>query len=126
MASRGDNGITVSAIGLRLRGYTASDASGLHSSFEPVADALLQNGVFCVNVLREIRRTSPIPSPAQRCARTREVRLRRVGHATYRSAARAERAGAFDCRVTGSDRIGSHFVVLGSVEDFLWRARGHR
>jgi flavin reductase (DIM6/NTAB) family NADH-FMN oxidoreductase RutF/DNA-binding transcriptional LysR family regulator len=91
----------------------------------PVADALLQNGVFCVNVLREdqahISDTFAGRSGAHGlekfdCAEwtTQLTGAPRVLDALV----------AFDCRVTGSDRIGSHFVVLGSVEDIFVAGAG--
>lgn len=84
----------------------------------PVADALLQNGVFCVSVLREDQahisdafagRTGAHGASKFDCAEwtTQQTGAPRVVDALV----------AFDCRVTSSDRIGSHFVVIGSVED---------
>ena len=83
-----------------------------------VADALLRNGVFCVNVLREDQahisdtfagRSGVHGAAKFDCAQwsTGLTGAPRVAGALV----------AFDCRVTGSDRIGSHFVVLGSVEE---------
>jgi flavin reductase (DIM6/NTAB) family NADH-FMN oxidoreductase RutF len=84
----------------------------------PVADAVLRNGVFCVNVLREDQAgisdsfagRSGVHGEAKfDCARwTKQVTgAPRVIDCLV----------AFDCRVTASERVGSHFVVFGSVQD---------
>jgi flavin reductase (DIM6/NTAB) family NADH-FMN oxidoreductase RutF/DNA-binding transcriptional LysR family regulator len=91
----------------------------------PVADALLQNGVFCVNVLREDQahisdafagRSGAHGAAKFDCAEwsTQLTGAPRVTDALV----------AFDCRVSASDRIGSHFVVLGSVEDIVVTGSG--
>jgi flavin reductase (DIM6/NTAB) family NADH-FMN oxidoreductase RutF/DNA-binding transcriptional LysR family regulator len=90
-----------------------------------VADALLENGVFCVNVLREDQahisesfagRTGARGDAKFDCARwTRQVTgAPRVLDAMV----------AFDCRVTASERVGSHFVVFGSVQDIFMTGGG--
>jgi flavin reductase (DIM6/NTAB) family NADH-FMN oxidoreductase RutF len=86
----------------------------------PVADALLKNGVFCVNVLRDDQA---------------HISDHFAGRSTVRGAAKFDCATwttqvtgaprvidslvAFDCRVTASERVGSHFVVFGSVQDIF-------
>jgi flavin reductase (DIM6/NTAB) family NADH-FMN oxidoreductase RutF len=85
-----------------------------------VADALLKNGVFCVNVLRDDQS---------------HISDHFAGRGAMRGAARFDCAEwttqvtgaprvldalvAFDCRVTASERVGSHFVVFGSVQDIF-------
>jgi flavin reductase (DIM6/NTAB) family NADH-FMN oxidoreductase RutF len=86
----------------------------------PVAEALLKNGVFCVNVLRDDQA---------------HISEHFAGRSTVRGAAKFDCATwttqvtgaprvidslvAFDCRVTASERVGSHFVVFGSVQDIF-------
>jgi len=86
----------------------------------PVADAVLKNGVFCVNVLRDDQA---------------HISDHFAGRSTVRGAAKFDCATwttqvtgaprvidslvAFDCRVTASERVGSHFVVFGSVQDIF-------
>jgi flavin reductase (DIM6/NTAB) family NADH-FMN oxidoreductase RutF len=86
----------------------------------PVAEAVLKNGVFCVNVLRDDQA---------------HISDRFAGRSTVRGAAKFDCATwttqvtgaprvidslvAFDCRVTASERVGSHFVVFGSVQDIF-------
>jgi len=86
----------------------------------PVADAVLKNGVFCVNVLRDDQA---------------HISEQFAGRSTVRGAAKFDCAAwttqvtgaprvidslvAFDCRVTASERVGSHFVVFGSVQDIF-------
>src|SRR5271154_6365552 len=86
----------------------------------PVADALLKNGVFCVNILREDQahisdsfagRTDAHGDAKFECARwtTQLTGAPRV----------IDPLVAFDCRLTASERVGSHFVVFGSVQDIF-------
>jgi flavin reductase (DIM6/NTAB) family NADH-FMN oxidoreductase RutF/DNA-binding transcriptional LysR family regulator len=86
----------------------------------PVAEALLQNGVFCVNVLRDDQS---------------HISEHFAGRSAVRGAAKFDCAQwttqvtgaprvvdsyvAFDCRVTASERVGSHVVVFGSVQDIF-------
>jgi flavin reductase (DIM6/NTAB) family NADH-FMN oxidoreductase RutF len=87
-------------------------------NLSPVAEALLKNGVFCVNVLRDDQA---------------HISEQFAGRSTVRGAAKFDCTDwttqvtgaprvldalvAFDCRVTASERVGSHFVVFGSVQD---------
>jgi DNA-binding transcriptional LysR family regulator len=90
-----------------------------------VADALLANGVFCVNVLREDQayisdsfagRSGALGAAKFDCAQwtTQVTGAPRV----------VDSLVAFDCRVTASERVGSHFVVFGSVHDIFVAGAG--
>ena len=83
-----------------------------------VAGAVLENGVFCVNVLRDdqahISDNFAGRSGARGAAKfdctewtTQVTGAPRVLDALV----------AFDCKVTASEQVGSHFVVFGSVQD---------
>jgi flavin reductase (DIM6/NTAB) family NADH-FMN oxidoreductase RutF len=91
----------------------------------PVADALLANGVFCVNVLREDQ-THISESFAGRTAARGDAKFdctRWISQST--GAPRVlDALVAFDCRVTASERVGSHFVVFGSVQDIFVAGEG--
>jgi flavin reductase (DIM6/NTAB) family NADH-FMN oxidoreductase RutF len=89
------------------------------------AAALLANQVFCINLLRD--------DQAQ-VSDTFAGRLRHL-HADKFDCARWTRQAtgaprivdplvAFDCRVTTSERVGTHFVVFGTVEDVFIGATG--
>jgi flavin reductase (DIM6/NTAB) family NADH-FMN oxidoreductase RutF len=91
----------------------------------PVVAALLENGVFCVNVLRDDQAhisdnfagRSGAHGPAKfNCATwtTQVTGAPRV----------VDSLVAFDCRVTASERVGSHFVVFGSVQDIFVAGAG--
>jgi flavin reductase (DIM6/NTAB) family NADH-FMN oxidoreductase RutF len=91
----------------------------------PVALALLKNGVFCVNVLRDDQahisdhfagRSSVRGADKFDCATwtTQVTGAPRV----------IDSLVAFDCRVTASERVGSHFVVFGSVQDIFVAGSG--
>jgi len=86
----------------------------------PVAGAVLENGAFCVNVLREDQthisesfagRTTARGGSKFDCSRwtTQVTGAPRVIDALV----------AFDCRVIASERVGSHCVVFGSVQDIF-------
>jgi flavin reductase (DIM6/NTAB) family NADH-FMN oxidoreductase RutF len=90
-----------------------------------VAAALLENGVFCVNVLRDDQahisdhfagRQGVHGAAKFDCTEwtTQVTGAPRVLDALV----------AFDCRVTASDRVGSHFVVFGSVQEIFVAAGG--
>ncbi len=90
-----------------------------------VADALLANGVFCVNVLRDDQshisenfagRSGVHGAAKFDCAQwsTQVTGAPRVLDALV----------AFDCKVTASERVGSHFVVFGSVQDIFVAGAG--
>jgi flavin reductase (DIM6/NTAB) family NADH-FMN oxidoreductase RutF len=91
----------------------------------PVVAALLKNGVFCVNVLRDdqahISDNFAGRSGAQGAAKfdcatwtTQLTGAPRV----------VDSLVAFDCRVTASEQVGSHFVVFGSVQDIFVAGTG--
>ena len=85
-----------------------------------VANALLQNGVFCVNVLRDDQ--SHISDNFAGRSRVRgSAKFDCTEWTTQLTGAPrvVDALVAFDCRVTASERIGSHFVVFGSVQDIF-------
>ena len=91
----------------------------------PAAAAILENGVFCVNVLRDDqsyisdtfagRFNQQIASKFD-CAQwtTQVTGAPRV----------ADPLVAFDCRVVSHSRIGTHYVFFGEVEDIFTAERG--
>jgi flavin reductase (DIM6/NTAB) family NADH-FMN oxidoreductase RutF/DNA-binding transcriptional LysR family regulator len=86
----------------------------------PVAEALLENGVFCVNVLRDDQ--APISEHfAGRSAAHGAAKFDCARWATQVTGAPrvVDALVAFDCRVTASERVGSHVVVFGAVQDIV-------
>ncbi len=85
-----------------------------------LAHASLENGVFCVNVLREDQ-TWLSERFAGRHGGHGEAKF--DGLAWARLATGAPRAVdplvAFDCRVAAADRVGSHYVIFGAVQDIF-------
>jgi flavin reductase (DIM6/NTAB) family NADH-FMN oxidoreductase RutF len=85
-----------------------------------VTEALHANGAFCVNVLREDQ---------QHISDSFAGRTGAHGEAKFDCAAWTTQVTgcprvidplvAFDCRVTASERVGSHFVVFGCVQDIF-------
>jgi flavin reductase (DIM6/NTAB) family NADH-FMN oxidoreductase RutF len=83
-----------------------------------VAAAVLENGVFCVNVLRDDQ--AHISDNFAGRSRARGAAKFDCTEWTTQvtGAPRVlDSLVAFDCRVTASERVGSHFVVFGSVQD---------
>ncbi|MGB6308071.1 MAG: LysR substrate-binding domain-containing protein [Steroidobacteraceae bacterium] len=91
----------------------------------PVIDALLKNGVFCVNVLRDDQAhisdhfagRSGVQGAAKFDCATWTTQLTGAPRVV-------DSLVAFDCRVTASERVGSHFVVFGSVQDIFVAGAG--
>jgi flavin reductase (DIM6/NTAB) family NADH-FMN oxidoreductase RutF len=85
-----------------------------------VAAALLRNGVFCVNVLRDDQ-AHISDNFAGRSGVRGEARFDCADWTTQVTGAPrvVDSLVAFDCKVTASDRVGSHFVVFGSVQDIF-------
>src|SRR5580704_4023943 len=83
-----------------------------------VAAAVLANGVFCVNVLRDDQAHISDNFAGRSGARGAEKFDCTEWTTQITGAPRViDALVAFDCRVTASERVGSHFVVFGSVQD---------
>ena len=90
-----------------------------------VAAAVLKNGVFCVNVLRDDQAhisdnfagRSGVAAPRSSTAPTWTTQVTGAPRVV-------DSLVAFDCRVTASERVGSHFVVFGSVQDIFVAGTG--
>jgi flavin reductase (DIM6/NTAB) family NADH-FMN oxidoreductase RutF len=83
-----------------------------------VAAAVLENGVFCVNVLRDDQAHISDNFAGRSGARGAEkFECTEWGTQVTGAPRVLDALVAFDCRVTASERVGSHFVVFGSVQD---------
>jgi flavin reductase (DIM6/NTAB) family NADH-FMN oxidoreductase RutF len=85
-----------------------------------VAAAVLENGVFCVNVLRDDQ-AHISDNFAGRGGARGTAKFDCTEWTTQLTGAPRvlDSLVAFDCRVTASERVGSHFVVFGSVQDIF-------
>jgi flavin reductase (DIM6/NTAB) family NADH-FMN oxidoreductase RutF/DNA-binding transcriptional LysR family regulator len=85
-----------------------------------VADAVLKNGVFCVSVLRDDQAYIS-ENFAGRGAERGASKFNCTQWSTQVTGAPRvlDALVAFDCKVTASERVGSHFVVFGSVQDIF-------
>jgi flavin reductase (DIM6/NTAB) family NADH-FMN oxidoreductase RutF/DNA-binding transcriptional LysR family regulator len=116
----GRHGVTVSAM-VSVSADTAQPTLLVcihHKS--PVAEAVLANGVFCVNVLRDDQ-AHISDHFAGRSGRKGEAKFDCAEWtAQVTGAPRViDALVAFDCRVTASERVGSHVVLFGSVQDIF-------
>jgi flavin reductase (DIM6/NTAB) family NADH-FMN oxidoreductase RutF len=86
----------------------------------PVAEAVLKNGVFCVNVLRDDQAHISDHFAGRSAVRGKAKFDCATWTTQVTGAPRViDSLVAFDCRVTASERVGSHFVVFGSVQDIF-------
>src|SRR5271155_3362232 len=83
-----------------------------------VAAAVLENGVFCVNVLRDDQAHISDHFAGRSGARG-EAKFDCAEWATQVTGSPrvVDSLVAFDCKVIASDQVGSHLVVFGSVQD---------
>src|ERR1700722_2113960 len=90
-----------------------------------VADAILKNGVFCVNVLRDDQ-AHISEHFAGRLGAHGEAKFDCTEWGTQVTGAPRvlDALVAFDCKVTVSERVGSHFVLFGSVQDIFIAGSG--
>lgn len=121
----GRHGVTVSAM-VSVSADTAQPTLLVcihHKS--PVATAVLANGVFCVNVLRDDQ-AHISDHFAGRSGRKGEEKFDCTEWTTQVTGAPRviDALVAFDCRVTASERVGSHVVLFGSVQDIFIAGRG--
>lgn len=91
----------------------------------PAASAILENGVFCVNVLRTDQ-THISDSFAGRIEKFRDDKFACTRWTTqFTGAPRvADALVAFDCSVLSSERVGTHHVIIGAVEDVYLKPSG--
>jgi flavin reductase (DIM6/NTAB) family NADH-FMN oxidoreductase RutF/DNA-binding transcriptional LysR family regulator len=85
-----------------------------------VADAVLKNGVFCVSVLRDDQsHISENFAGRSGVHGASKFDCTQWGTQVTGAPRVLEALVAFDCKVTASERVGSHFVVFGSVQDIF-------
>jgi flavin reductase (DIM6/NTAB) family NADH-FMN oxidoreductase RutF len=116
----GRHGVTVSAmVSVSADGPQPTLLVCIHHR-SAVATALLENGVFCVNVLRDDQ-AHISDSFAGRSSARGSAKFDCTEWTTGVTGAPrvVDSLVAFDCRVTASERVGSHFVVFGSVQDIF-------
>jgi len=82
------------------------------------APAILQNGVFCVNVLRDTQ-SELSDCFAGRRALPDDDRFALARWTTLATGAPCLQGAlaTFDCRVTASQQVGTHYVIFGAVVD---------
>jgi flavin reductase (DIM6/NTAB) family NADH-FMN oxidoreductase RutF len=116
----GRHGVTVSAmVSVSADGPQPTLLVCIHHR-SAVAAAVLENGVFCVNVLRDDQ-AHISDSFAGRSSARGIAKFNCTEWTTQVTGAPRvlDALVAFDCRVTASERVGSHFVVFGSVQDIF-------
>jgi len=88
-------------------------------------EAILANGVFCVNVLREDQAHISDIFAGRRGGMTAD-KFRCSDWVTGKTGAPrlADPLAAFDCRLMLSHRVGSHMVMFGSVEEIALSEAG--
>jgi flavin reductase (DIM6/NTAB) family NADH-FMN oxidoreductase RutF/DNA-binding transcriptional LysR family regulator len=123
--SAGRHGVTVSAMVSVSADTPQPTLLVCIHHLSPVAAALLENGVFCVNVLREDQAHISESFAGRTPARGADKFDCAAWTTQVTGAPRVQDAMvAFDCRVTASERVGSHLVVFGSVQDIFMAGGG--
>jgi len=85
-----------------------------------LAQAVLDNGVFCVNILRDDQAHLSESFAGRSGARGGEKFECATWTTQVTGAPRlVDPLVAFDCRVTASSRVGSHYVIFGAVQDIF-------
>ncbi len=84
------------------------------------AEAIRKNGVFCVNVLRDDQ-SFISDTFAGRSKRESEDKFKCADWAVQKTGAPrvVDPLVAFDCRLVHHDRVGTHYVFYGQVEDIF-------
>jgi flavin reductase (DIM6/NTAB) family NADH-FMN oxidoreductase RutF len=117
----GRAGVTVSAMSSVSADEPTLLACIHHQS--RTAAAILANGVFCVNVLRDDQSLISDSFAGRGSAADRFACARWTRQVT--GAPRlVDPLVAFDCRLTANHRVGSHHVFFGAVEDIFIADRG--
>ena len=91
----------------------------------PAADRIIENGVFCVNVLRDDQ-SFISDSFAGRFRDDLQDKFDCAEWTTQSTGAPrvVDPLVAFDCRVISGERVGTHHVFIGEVEDIFAAERG--
>lgn len=121
----GRAGVTVSAMASVSADSPAPSLLVCVHKLSSACPAILKNGVFCVNVLRDDQsnisdtfagRIKPVDGDKFSCA---EWTVQKSGAPRV-----IDPLVAFDCRLTHSDLIGTHHVMFGEVEDIFIAQQG--
>lgn len=121
----GRAGVTVSAMSSVSADTPAPSLLVCVHHLASACSAILRNGVFCVNVLRDDQspvsdvfagRTRPADGDKFSCA---EWVVQKTGAPRM-----VDPLVAFDCRLTHSELFGTHYVMFGEVEDIFVADRG--
>ena len=123
--AHGRAGVTVSAMSSVSADTPAPSLLVCIHHLSAAAPAILANGVFCVNVLREDQ--SDISDAfAGRIGAKDGDKFSCAEWVTGKTGAPrvVDPLVAFDCRLTHSERIGTHHVMFGAVEDIFVAQRG--
>jgi flavin reductase (DIM6/NTAB) family NADH-FMN oxidoreductase RutF len=123
--SAGRHGVTVSAMVSVSADTPRPTLLVCINQSSPVAAAVLENRVFCVNVLREDQAYIS-DSFAGRSGARGSAKFECTNWAVQATGAPRvlDALVAFDCRVTASERVGTHFVIFGSVQDIFVAGAG--
>lgn len=121
----GQAGVTVSAMSSVSADTPKPTLLVCIHHMSPAAAVIIENGVFCVNVLRDDQ--SYISDTfAGRFKEELENKFDCAEWAVQVTGAPRviDPLVAFDCRVVSNDKVGTHYVIFGVVEDIFVAERG--
>jgi flavin reductase (DIM6/NTAB) family NADH-FMN oxidoreductase RutF len=121
----GRHGVTVSAMVSVSADTPRPTLLVCINQLSPVANAVLENGVFCVNVLREDQSHISDSFAGRSGAHgTAKFDCTRWTSQVTGAPRVVDALVAFDCKVTASEQVGSHFVIFGCVQDIFVAGTG--
>ena len=123
--SHGKAGVTVSAMSSVSADTPQPTMLVCVHHLSPAAEKILGNGVFCVNLLRDDQ-SFISDAFAGRFKEELEDKFDCADWATQVTGAPrvVDPLVAFDCRMTSHEKVGTHYVFLGEVEDVFIAERG--
>ena len=121
----GRSGVTVSAMSSVSADTPRPTLLVCVHELSPAARLILDNAVFCVNVLRDDQ-TYISDTFAGRFKDQISDKFECAEWTTQRTGAPRviDPLVAFDCRVVSSDKVGTHYVIFGEVEDIFTNESG--
>jgi len=121
----GRAGVTVSAMSSVSADTPAPSLLVCIHHMSSACAAILKNGVFCVNVLRDDQ-SAISDTFAGRIGTEGRDKFACAEWVTQTTGAPRviDPLVAFDCRLTHSELVGTHYVIFGAVEDIFIGQRG--
>jgi flavin reductase (DIM6/NTAB) family NADH-FMN oxidoreductase RutF len=122
----GRSGVTVSAMSsVSADGNAPTLLVCVHEK-SPTARTIIENGCFCVNVLRDDQSfVSDVFAGRTKTASDDRFSVGSWATMTTGAPRFVDPLTAFDCKVKSSERVGTHHVFIGEVQETFLATGGH-